>query len=123
TITPMGGRLLKRWLLLPLKNIKSIEERQEVVSFFLNTPSFAESIAQHLKQTGDLERLISKVALGKISPREVLQLKRSLDMILLIRESCLSSDNNSIRTLADQLNTCSLIKDRITRELHPDAPV
>lgn len=122
TITPMGGRLLKRWLLLPLKAIKTIEERQEVVSYFLNAPSFAETITQQLKQVGDLERLISKVALGKISPREVQQLKRSLEMISLVKENCSNVENQSIKIIADQLNPCSVIKNKIEKELHPDPP-
>ncbi len=122
THTPMGGRLLKRWLLLPLKAIKTIEERQEVVSYFLGTPKFSETISQYLKQTGDLERLISKVALGKISPREVMQLKRSLEMIQSIKELCDKAENQSIKIIADQLNPCSIIKNKIEKELHPDPP-
>ena len=122
TITPMGGRLLKRWLLLPLKDVVAIEERQEAVQYILHHTEFSALLTSHLKQTGDLERLISKAALGKISPREVQQLRRSLEMVQLIRELCLNTDNNSIRTIADQINNCSLIKDRIIRELHPDAP-
>lgn len=122
TITPMGGRLLKRWLLLPLKDVVTIEERQEAVNYILHHTEFSSILASHLKQTGDLERLISKAALGKISPREVQQLRRSLEMVQLIRELCLNADNNSIRIIADQINNCSLIKDRISRELHPDAP-
>lgn len=122
TITPMGGRLLKRWLLLPLKDVVAIEERQEAVNYILHTAEFSSALSSHLKQTGDLERLISKAALGKISPREVLQLRRSLEMVQLIRELCLNSENNTIRIIADKINNCSLIKDRISRELHPDAP-
>ena len=122
TITPMGGRLLKRWLLLPLKDVITIEERQEAVQYILHHTQFSALLANNLKQTGDLERLISKAALGKISPREVQQLRRSLEMVQLIRELCLNTDNGSIRTIADQINNCSLIKDRIIRELHPDAP-
>jgi DNA mismatch repair protein MutS len=122
TITPMGSRLLRRWLLLPLKNVHSIVERHEAVSYLLHHPEFTVELSKHLKQTGDLERLISKVALGKITPREVQQLRRSLEMVQLIRSICLESGNESIRILADQLNNCSLIKDRIIRELHPDAP-
>ena len=122
TITPMGGRLLRRWLLLPLKDVAAIEERQEAVNYFLHHPDFSKVLANHLKQTGDLERLISKAALGKIAPREVQQLRRSLEMVQLIREHCLKTDNKSIKILADQMNSCSLIKDRIIRELHPDAP-
>ncbi|MCX6290155.1 MAG: DNA mismatch repair protein MutS [Bacteroidetes bacterium] len=121
-ITPMGGRLLKRWLLLPLKSIQTIEERQEAVGYFLGDPSFSEKISQHLRQTGDLERLISKVALGKISPREILQLKRSLEMTGLVKESCSHVENQSIRIIADQLNPCSIIRDKIEKELYPDPP-
>ena len=120
TNTPMGGRLLKRWLLLPLKAIKTIEERQEVVSYFLNNQKFSETILQHLKHTGDLERLISKVALGKISPREVLQLKRSLEMIQLIKEECDKAENQPIKVIADQLNTCSIIKNKIEIVVNSD---
>lgn len=122
TLTPMGGRLLRRWLLLPLKEVASIEERQEAVSYMLHHSDFPHALSTLLKQAGDLERMISKAALGKISPREVQQLRRSLEMVQQIRELCLQTDNPSIRTIADQLNTCSLIKDRIIRELHPDAP-
>ena len=122
TLTPMGGRLLRRWLLLPLKDVTSIEERQEAVSYMLHHSDFPHALSTLLKQAGDLERMISKAALGKISPREVQQLRRSLEMVQQIRELCLQTDNPSIRTIADQLNTCSLIKDRIIRELHPDAP-
>ena len=123
TITPMGGRLLRRWILLPLKDVASIEERQEVVNYLLHYTEFSNTLISYLKQTGDLERLISKAALGKISPREVQQLRRSLEMVQLIRDLCLNAENKSIHVLADQMNNCSLIKDRIIRELHPDAPV
>ncbi|MBK6444644.1 MAG: DNA mismatch repair protein MutS [Bacteroidetes bacterium] len=122
TLTPMGGRLLKRWVMLPLKDIASIEERQDAVNYFLHHPDFSTIIAGHLKQVGDLERLISKVALGKISPREVMQLKRSLDMVQLIKDSCGHTANAAIQIIADQLNPCSLINSRISNELHPDAP-
>ena len=123
TLTPMGSRLLKRWLLLPLKDKIVIEERQHAVGYFLDHPEFSGITGNYLKQVGDLERLISKVALGKISPREVQQLRRSLEMVSNIRETCLNADNTAIKMIADQLNTCQLIKDRIAKELHPDAPV
>ncbi len=123
TVTPMGGRLLKRWLLLPLKDAAVIEERQNAVTYFLDHPEFSSIVENHLKQVGDLERLISKVALGKISPREVQQLRRALEMVQAVRESCLNTENKAIRIIADQLNTCSIIKDRIVKELHSDAPV
>jgi DNA mismatch repair protein MutS len=122
TLTPMGGRLLRRWLLLPLKTVSSIEERQDAVNYCLHHQPFSNALTGHLRQTGDLERLISKAALGKIAPREVQQLRKSLEMIQLIRDLCLSTDNPAIRTLADQLNNCTLIRDRIARELNPEAP-
>lgn len=122
TLTPMGSRLLKRWLLLPLKDKIVIEERQQAVSYFLDHPEFSSITISNLKQVGDLERLISKVALGKITPREVQQLRRSLEMVKSIRESCLNTDNPAIRIIADQMNTCQLIKERIEKELHPEAP-
>ena len=122
TITPMGGRLLKRWLLLPLKDIKTIEERQEAVSYCLHHPEFASAIQNHLKQVGDLERLISKVALAKITPREVIQLRRSLDMVELVKQACLETSNAAIRTIGDQLNPCTIIRERIGKEVDADAP-
>ena len=123
TLTPMGGRLLKRWLLLPLKDVKAIEERQEAVQYFLHHPEFSGILQNDLKQVGDLERLISKVALGKITPREVLQLRRSLDMVQNVRVACLNTDNAAIRMIADQLNPCTLINERIAKELDQEAPV
>ena len=122
TLTPMGGRLLKRWILLPLKNVAAIVERQQAVQYFLHHPEFSGIITAHLKQVGDLERLISKVALGKIAPREVQQLKRSLVTISSIREHALHTDDPVIRALAEQLNSCSTIIEKIEKELHPEAP-
>ncbi len=122
TLTPMGARLLKRWLMLPLKDISSIEERQEAVSYFLKHPEFSGILAGQMKLIGDLERLISKVALGKISPREVVQLKRSLDTVALLKESCANSGNPVMKVIADQINPCLLMNERITKELQPEAP-
>ncbi|TAH40883.1 MAG: DNA mismatch repair protein MutS [Bacteroidetes bacterium] len=122
TLTPMGARLLKRWLMLPLKDISSIEERQEAVSYFLKHPEFSNILTGQMKLIGDLERLISKVALGKISPREVVQLKRSLDTVSLLKESCATSGNPVMQVIADQINPCLLMNERITKELQPEAP-
>lgn len=122
TVTPMGARLLKRWLMLPLKERAAIEERQEAVHYFLHHPEFSSIINGHLKQVGDLERLISKVALGKVSPRDVQQLRRALIMTDRIREALLQAEIPALRAIADQLNPCLLISERIEKELHPDAP-
>jgi DNA mismatch repair protein MutS len=123
TLTPMGGRMLRRWLTLPLKDISVIEERQDAVNFLLHQPEFSATLSSHLKQIGDLERLISKAALGKITPREVQQLRRSLELVQLIRDLCLSSENASIHSTGKQIDPCEQLKDRILRELNPEAPV
>lgn len=122
TLTPMGGRLLKRWMLLPLKEVKEIEERLDVVTYFLNSDKIADQLRQSLRMVGDLERLISKVALGKISPREVVQLQKALDCCIQIKMLCNETDNQSLRVIADQLNTCELIRERIHKELYAEAP-
>jgi len=122
TITPMGGRLLKRWVLMPLKEVHAIEERQEAVNYFLHGQEARTTVCNHLKQVGDLERLISKVALGKAGPRDILQLQRSLEVISKLKIECSNSDNPSIRMIADQLNPCAVLKDKIVKELHDDPP-
>jgi len=122
TITPMGGRLLKRWVLMPLKDVHAIEERQEAVNYFLHGQEARTTVCNHLKQVGDLERLISKVALGKAGPRDILQLQRSLEVISKLKIECSNSDNPSIRMIADQLNPCAVLKDKIVKELHDDPP-
>jgi DNA mismatch repair protein MutS len=122
TLTPMGGRLLKRWILLPLKDSSAINDRQNSVHFLLHDSDFANALSSSLKNTGDLERLISKAALGKITPREVMQLRYSLETVQALRDLCVSSSNPVIKEIGGKLNPCSLIKDRIIRELHPDAP-
>lgn len=122
TLTPMGGRLLKRWLLLPLKDKAAIAERHQAVHYFLHHPEFSSIIGNQLKQTGDLERLISKVALGKISPREVLQLRRSLETLEDIRRHILNAEDPAIRSIGERIHDCNAIAQRIEREMHPDAP-
>ncbi|MGY5846469.1 DNA mismatch repair protein MutS [Salegentibacter sp. HM20] len=123
TISPMGGRLLKRWLALPLKNPEKIKNRHQVVSFFLKNPSDLEQIQQHIKQISDLERLISKVATTKVSPREVVQLKHSLDAVVPIKKLALEAENEAIKVIGDRLNECSLLREKIGQSLHEEAPV
>ncbi len=122
TVTPMGSRLMKRWLLLPLKDIHAIEERQETVNYFLHHQETRTTISNNLKQVGDLERLISRVALGKAGPRDIQQLQRSLDVISKLKTECGECDNSSVRIIADQLNPCTILRDKILKEIHPDPP-
>ncbi|MCD4834743.1 MAG: DNA mismatch repair protein MutS [Bacteroidales bacterium] len=122
TISPMGARLLKRWVALPLKDEKSIKERHDVVDFLLNDIDFKELLAEHIKEIGDLERIISKVATGRVNPREVVQLKHALTAIEPIKNACLKSGNEALKKIGDQLNPCLNIRDRIDRELFPDPP-
>lgn len=123
TVTPMGGRLLKRWIILPLKDIKAIEERLEAVNYFLHHSDFRLRIMHHLNHTGDLERLISKISLGKANPRDIQQLQRSLDLVSKIKEECAQCDNQSVRIIADQLNACAVIRDKIFNSLNAEPPV
>ncbi|MEI6816977.1 MAG: DNA mismatch repair protein MutS [Bacteroidota bacterium] len=122
TISPMGARLLKRWIIMPLKEIEPIEERLEVVNHFVHHGELAEVIKQNIKPIGDLERLISKAAMERISPRELMQLNKALHAILPIKKACEESDNNQLKKIADQLNTCQVLRERITKELMPDPP-
>ena len=123
TITPMGSRLLKRWLALPLKELSLINERLEVVNFFYNNVSLQNELQILFNEIGDLERLISKVAAGKINPRELVQLKRSLTLIETIKQLISSCDNPSLQKIAEQLNPCALMRDRLQAEINEDAPV
>ncbi len=122
TISPMGSRLLKRWMALPLKEVGPINERLEVVEMFLKKPDVKENLEEHLRQIGDLERLISKVAVGRINPREVVQVKNALNAIVPIKEACAAVENPALNRFAEQLNTCSLIRDRIHKEITADPP-
>ncbi len=123
TISPMGGRLLKRWLALPLKNIDEIKNRHELVKFFIDSDDFSQTVTYQLKQISDLERLISKVATGKASPREIVLLKDSLKAILPIKASAGSSKNNAVNKLGNQLHTCTDLIEKINETLFNDAPV
>jgi DNA mismatch repair protein MutS len=123
TISPMGSRLMKRWIVLPLKNRKPIEERHEMVEFMLNHSEMAEALTRQIKIIGDLERLISKVAVRRVNPREVVHLKRSLDAVAPIKSALTASGNASLQKIAEQLNPCSLISSRIEKEINDEPPV
>ncbi|RDK82794.1 DNA mismatch repair protein MutS [Marinirhabdus gelatinilytica] len=123
TISPMGGRMLKRWLALPLKNPEKITRRHEVVSYLLEHPQWLEQVQQHIKKMSDLERLISKTATGKINPREVVQLKNSMQAVVPLKELALQSANESLRIIGEQLNDCQLLRDKILETLLEEAPV
>lgn len=123
TISPMGSRMLKRWMLLPLKSAGAIAERHSAVGFFISHPNIAESLAGHISKIGDLERLISKVAVGKINPREILQLRRALAAVEPIVELLNVEENPVLQRLSAQLDPCTEIAARIDREILPDAPV
>jgi len=123
TISPMGGRMLKRWLALPLKNAQKITRRHEVVSFLLENPQVLEEAKAHIKKMGDLERLISKTATGKINPREVVQLKNSMMAVVPLKELAKKSENESLQIIGEQLNDCELLRNKITETLLEEAPV
>ncbi len=122
TISPMGARLLKRWIALPLKEIAAIRNRQNVVEYLLNDSSVKEELEEHIRQVGDLERIISKVAVGRINPREVVQLKHALQAITPIKNICEQTDSANLKRFAEQLNPCDSIRMRIEKEIHPDPP-
>lgn len=122
TTSPMGARMLKRWIVFPLKDIRPINERLDVVEYFFKELEIKEEIDQQLSLIGDMERLISKVAVGRISPREVVQLKVALSAIEPIRDICIRSGEPVLQSIGEQLNPCSLIRDRIEKEINPDAP-
>ncbi len=123
TISPMGSRLLKRWMALPLKDIDPINKRLDVVELFLKNPELKEIIEEHLRQIGDLERLISKVAVGRINPREVVQVKNALNAIIPIKHACSDVDNAALNQFAEQLNPCDIIRQKIQTEIVADPPV
>ena len=123
TISPMGSRMLRRWILFPLKDVKPIQERQEVVDYFFREPETKELLDTQLEQIGDLERIISKVAVGRVSPREVVQLKVALQAIEPIKQACMEADNASLNRIGEQLNLCISIRDRIAKEIKNDPPL
>lgn len=123
TVSPMGSRMLRRWLLFPLKDVKPIQERQDVAEYFFKHPETKELLETHLRQTGDLERIISKVAVGRVSPREVVQLKVALRAIEPVKESCEQSGEPGLLRIGEQLNVCPIIRNRIEKEINPDPPL
>ena len=123
TLSPMGGRLLKRWLALPLKEEKRILDRHEIVSVLKADTNLLQDFQYQIKQISDLERLVSKVATGKVSPRELRYLKDSLDAIIPIKSAALNSSNDSLKTIGDRLHSCELLRERIATTIHQDAPV
>lgn len=123
TISPMGGRLLKRWMVFPLKEVQPINDRLNVVEYFFREPEFKSLIEEQLHLIGDLERIISKVAVGRVSPREVVQLKVALQAIQPIKEACLQAGNPSLNRIGEQLNLCLSIRERIEKEVVNDPPL
>ncbi|MET7030064.1 DNA mismatch repair protein MutS [Sediminicola luteus] len=123
TISPMGGRLLKRWLALPLKNIEKIRRRHQVISYLYEDPITLQKLQHNIKQMGDLERLISKVATGKISPKEVIQLKNSLEAVVPIKQLTTKSPNEAVKLIGDQLHSCELLRSKIKEMVSEEAPV
>ena len=123
TISPMGARLLKRWVVFPLKDEKPVNERLDVVEYFFREPDFKEFIEEKLHLIGDLERIVSKAAVGRISPREVVQLKVALQAIEPIKNACLNADNRSLRRIGEQLNLCLSIREKIAKEVKNDPPL
>ncbi len=123
TVTAMGARLLKRWMVFPLKDKKPIEERLDIVEYYFREPAFRDIIDENLRQIGDLERIISKVAAARVSPRELVQLKLALQAIEPIKNACEASSNNTIKQIGAQLDCCADIRDRIAREIVPEPPL
>ena len=123
TICPMGARLMKRWLVFPLKDVHPINDRLDVVEYFFREPDFRDLVEEQLHRIGDLERILSKVAVGRVSPREVVALKVALQAIEPIKQACLEADNASLNRIGEQLNVCQSIRDRIDREINNDPPL
>ena len=123
TISPMGGRLLRRWLVFPLKEVKAIRDRQRVVEYFFRNVEFREFVGQQLEKIGDIERISSKIAVGRVSPRDFVQLRVALSAIAPLKEMCLQSDDTDIHSLGEALFPCEELRDRIAREIMPDPPL
>ena len=122
TITPMGGRMLRRWMVFPLKDEKPINERLDVVDYLFREPDFRECINEQFHRIGDLERIISKVAVGRVSPREVVQLKNALMAIQPVKTACLYAKSDTLKRIGEQLNLCESLRDRIEKEIQPNPP-
>ena len=122
TVTPMGGRMLRRWMVFPLKDEKPINERLDVVDYLFREPDFRECINEQFHRIGDLERIISKVAVGRVSPREVVQLKNALMAIQPVKTACLYAKSDTLKRIGEQLNLCESLRDRIEKEIQADPP-
>ena len=122
TTTPMGARLLRRWMLFPLNNVKAINDRQSVVEYFFKEPDIKDEIDLNLSLIGDLERIISKVAVGRVNPREVNQLKVALSALAPIKKLCEESSDASLKRIGEQINLCELLRERIEKEITSDPP-
>ena len=122
TVSPMGGRLLRRWLVFPLKDEKPVNERLDIVEYYYREPEFRQCIDDQLHRVGDLERIVSKVAVGRVSPREVVQLKTALQSIQPIKTACLYAKNDALKRVGEQLNLCESLRERIEREIQNDPP-
>lgn len=123
TITPMGGRMLRRWMVFPLKDVTPIQQRLDVVDYFFKDPDFRQLVGEQFQRIGDLERIISKVAVGRVSPREVVQLKNALQALQPVKTACMKASNESLRRIGEQLQLCETIRDRIEHEIQPDPPL
>ncbi len=123
TITPMGARMLRRWVTFPLKDVRLIDQRLDVVDFFFRQPEFRDFIEEQLHPINDLERIISKVSVGRVSPRDIVQLRVALQSVELIKNACDQADNETLKHIGEQLNPCIQIRDRIAREIAPDPPL
>ena len=122
TVTPMGSRLLRRWMVFPLKDVRPINERLDIVDYFFKKPDFRTCVDEEFHRMGDLERIISKVAVGRVSPREVVQLKNALTAIRPVKMACLSAGNEALKRVGEQLSLCESLRDRIDKEIQPDPP-
>ena len=122
TVTPMGGRMLRRWIVFPLKSVRPIQQRLDMVEFFFRQPDFRTVVDDNLHRIGDLERIISRVAVGRVSPREVVQLKTALQALQPIKTACMTASNESLQQIGGQMNLCETLRSRIEKEIQPDPP-
>lgn len=123
TVTPMGGRMLRRWIVFPLKDVRPIQERLDIVEYFFRDTTFRETVDDEFHRIGDLERIISKAAVGRVSPREVVQLHNALAALRPVREACVHAGNDALRRVGEQLNLCDTLRERIGKEIQPDPPL
>jgi DNA mismatch repair protein MutS len=123
TVTPMGGRMMHRWVLFPLIHVQSIRERHDIVDYFFRDPDLVDILEENLRRMGDMERVISKVAVGRANPRELVQLRYALEALKVVKVACMRADEPRLRAMAEQINTCDTIAERIAHEIEPDPPL